>query len=203
MVEDGTMVPIPVYLDSPLAARVTEVFRRFSHLFNQETRARLERGDDPFAFPGLTVVAHTGESRALHHAPGPKVIIAGAGMSGGGRIRAHELAFLPQKSTRMLFVGYQTPGSLGRRIADGEKKVRIDGEWVRVRAHISALSGYSGHADREQLLSYVEGAGDGLERTFVAMGEPRSSLFFAQRVKDFLGVEASVPQYGEHAELEL
>lgn len=203
MVEDGSMQPIPVYLDSPLAIRVTEVFRRFTKLLNDDARGRFERGDDPFSFEGLKVIPHTGESRAIHSTPDPKVIIAGAGMSGGGRIRAHEKEYLGRKDASILFVGYQTPGSLGRRIHDGEKRVTIDGEHVRVRASVASLSGYSGHADRDQLLSYVEGAGETLEEVFVTMGEPRASLFLAQRIKDFLGVEARVPEKGDTVELAL
>ena len=122
-----------------------------------------------------------------------QVILAGAGMSSGGRIRAHERRYLDDPNASVLLVGYQTPGSLGRRIQDGEKHVTIDGEEVRVRAKVSMLSGYSGHADRDQLLSFVEKAGDSLEKVFVVMGEPKASMFLAQRVKDFLGVEAIVP----------
>lgn len=203
MVEDGSMQPIPVYLDSPLASRVTEVFRRHAKLFNDSARARMESGDDLFAFPGLRVVHDAAQSREIHTAPGAKVIIAGAGMSGGGRVRSHEKEYLAQKSTTLLFVGYQTPGSLGRRIQDGDKHIEIDGERIHVRADIRSLTGYSGHADREQLLTYVEGAGEPLEKAFIAMGEPRAALFLAQRVQDFLGVEAVVPQKGQSFPLNL
>lgn len=203
MVEDGSMAEIPVFLDSPLAVRVTEVFRRYKELLNPDARAHFERGDDPFSFPGLKITPHTGDSRRIHREPDPKVIIAGAGMSAGGRIRDHEREYLPHKDATVLFVGYQAPGSLGRRIQDGEKRVIIDGEHIRVRASTMSLTGYSGHADRDQLLSFVEGAGERLQKVFVTMGEPKSSMFFAQRVKDFLGVEALVPKRGDSFELEL
>jgi metallo-beta-lactamase family protein len=203
LIESGAMKPVPVYLDSPLAARVTDVFRRHTKLFNESARSHFERGDDTFTFLGFKVVKLTGDSRALHEEKGPMVIIAGAGMSGGGRVRAHEKHYLPQKNAAILFVGYQTPGSLGRRIQDGEKQVTIDGERIRVRASVGSLTGYSGHADREQLLTFVESAGESLERVFVTMGEPKSALFLAQRVKDFLGVDAVVPKQGDSAQLEL
>jgi metallo-beta-lactamase family protein len=203
MVERREMTPIPVYLDSPLAIRITDVFRKHRALFNDRTNERFKMNDDPFAFPELTVTLNARESRRIHSAPDPKVIIAGAGMSEGGRIRAHEKEFLPRKDASILFVGYQTPGSLGRRILDGEKKVRIDDDYVRVRASVASLTGYSGHADRDQLLTFVEAGGEQLKKVFVTMGEPRSSMFFAQRVRDFLGVDAVVPGKGESHEVDL
>lgn len=203
MIEGGSMQPLPVFLDSPLAIRITDVFRAHRGLFNEVTRERFGRADDPFAFPGLRVTLNAVDSRQIFSAPDPKIIIAGAGMSEGGRIRAHEKEYLPRKDSMILFVGYQTPGSLGRRILDGQKKVMIDGEYVHVRASVRSLTGYSGHADRDQLLSFAEGAGKPLKKVFVTMGEPRSSLFFAQRVQDFLGIEAIVPEKGDTQEIDL
>ncbi|MHB1086895.1 MAG: MBL fold metallo-hydrolase RNA specificity domain-containing protein [Minisyncoccota bacterium] len=203
MVESGSMAPIPVFLDSPLAIRVTDVFRRYKELLNPALRARFEGGDDPFSFPGLKVTPNIGQSRDIHKEPDPKIIIAGAGMSGGGRIREHEREYLPLKNSTLLFVGYQAPGSLGRRIQDGEKHVVIDDEHIRIKATVSALTGYSGHADRDQLLSFVEGGGEKLRKVYVTMGEPKASLFLAQRIKDFLGVEAIVPEKDDSLEIEL
>ncbi len=201
MIEERIMQPIPVYLDSPLAIQVTDIFRKYKNLLNPETQTHFEKEGDPFSFESLTLTPHTGESSAIHKAPNPKIIIAGAGMSSGGRIRVHEKYYLGDKHATLLFVGYQTPGSLGRRIQDGEKRVLIDGEQTHVYARIASLSGYSGHADRDQLLNFVDRAGESIERVFVTMGEPRASLFFAQRVRDFLGVDAVVPQAGESFEI--
>lgn len=203
MVEDGSMPAIPIYLDAPLAIRVTEVFRRYFDYMNPEVQARTGEGDDPFMFPGLSVIRDTRESFAIHASPDPKVIIAGAGMSAGGRIRAHEKQYLPDKKAGVLFVGYQAPGSLGRRIQDGAKSVDIDGDKVRVHAHIDTLTGYSGHADRDQLMDFVESTGESLQRVFVTMGEPKVSNFFAQRLKDFLDVDAAVPEAGQTFNIEL
>ncbi|MDP2648466.1 MAG: MBL fold metallo-hydrolase, partial [bacterium] len=136
MVEDGQMRSLPIYLDSPLARRVTDVFRKYPKLFNGIAQARIESGDDLFSFPGLEVIKNTGESRAIHKTRNPKIIIAGAGMSSGGRIRSHEREYLGDKNATVLFVGYQTPGSLGRRIQDGTREVEIDGTRVKVRAQI-------------------------------------------------------------------
>ena len=148
------------------------------------------------------VVSTADGSHAIHRAPDPKVIIAGAGMSGGGRVRAHEKYYLGKKSTTLLFVGYQASGTLGRRLQEGENKVVIDKEHVKVHAHVSALTGYSGHADRDQLLQFIEQVGTSLKKVFITMGEPRASLFLAQRARDFLGVDAVVPQQGESCEIE-
>lgn len=203
MMGDGSMQSIPVFLDAPLAIRVTEIFRKYPQLMNEEIQARLAKGDDPFSFPGLTLTRHTGESRAIHKESDPKVIIAGAGMSGGGRIRSHEKEYLSSKHATVLFSGYQAPGTLGRRLADGEKKVKIDDAYIRVHAHIEQLTGYSGHADRDQLLQVIEEAAPTLTRAFVTMGEPKSSLFLAQRAQEFLSVDAVVPVHGETQTLEL
>ncbi len=202
MIEEGTIESIPVYLDAPLAIRVTEIYRAHKELFNESARERFADGRDPFSFSSLKLTREVSESEAIHRVRGPKIVIAGAGMSGGGRIRVHEKYYLSDKHAAILFVGYQTPASLGRRIQDGEKRLEIDGEHVRVCAHIETLSGYSGHADRDQLLSFVEHAAEKLERVFVTMGEPRSSLFFSQRVRDFLGIDAVAPDAGQSFEIE-
>jgi metallo-beta-lactamase family protein len=197
MMEEGRMQPISVYLDAPLATRVTDVFRQYLDSMNAAVRGRAERGDDPFSFPGLTVIEGPVQSQAIHEMPGAKVIIAGAGMSVGGRIRGHEKRYLPDKTASVLFVGYQAPGSLGRRIQDGARSVDIDGERVAIRAQIDTLTGYSGHADRDQLVAFVEAAGASLSRVFVTMGEPKASSFLSQRLRDFLGVEVVVPEPGQ------
>lgn len=203
MIEDGSLQPIPVYLDSPLAIRVTDVFRKYPLLFNSAVREHIARGDDPFSFKGLSVIRQTNESHAIHRAPDPKVIIAGAGMSGGGRIRAHEKFYLGDRRTSVLFVGYQAPGTLGRRLQEGGGQVTIDGERIQVRARIASLTGYSGHADRDQLLGFIEDVGPSLKTAFITMGEPRASLHLAQRAHDFLGTHAIVPQKDESFEIEL
>ncbi|MDO8576560.1 MAG: MBL fold metallo-hydrolase, partial [bacterium] len=181
MMEEGALAPIPVYLDSPLAVEVTGVFRKYRNLLNPAAQEHFSEHGDPFSFRSLKLTRGVSESRAIHAAPSPKIIIAGAGMSHGGRIPVHEKYYLGDKHATILFVGYQVPGSLGRRIEDGEKRVEIDGEHIRIYAKRETLTGYSGHADREQLLTFVERVGEKLERVFVTMGEPHSSMFLAQR----------------------
>ena len=201
LLSSGSMPKIPVYLDSPLAIRVTEIFRRYANLMNPKARGHFANGN-PFSFPGLILTSEISESNAIHHSPNPKIIIAGAGMSHGGRVRRHEKRYLGDNHTTILFVGYQAPGSLGRRIEDGDRRVEVDGEHVTVRARIETITGYSGHKDRDGLLDFAESAGDSLEKVFVTMGEPKSSLFLAQRVQDFLNVEAIVPDKGKSFKIE-
>ncbi len=203
MIADGSMAPLPVYLDSPLANRVTPVFRAYAEDLNDEAKAKIASGGDLFTFPGLSITKNKHESAAIHKEENPKVIIAGAGMSAGGRIRAHEAQYLGDKNATVLFVGYQAPGTLGRRLQDGAPKVHIDGEYIRVHAEIASLTGYSGHADRDQLMQFVENVGESLEKVFVTMGETKASLFLGQRIKDFLGIEAIVPKKGESQEIDL
>jgi len=200
LIVSGKMQPIPVYLDAPLAERITGVFRKYKNLLNPAAQEEFSHGDI-FSFPGFVEVVTTDHSHAIHAKPDPKVIIAGAGMSSGGRIRAHEKRYLPDAKASILFTGYQSPGSLGRRIQEGAKKVHIDNDSVAVRASVSSLTGYSGHKDRDGLLEFVEQAGESLEKVFVAMGEPKAALFLAQRIRDFLGVEAVAPQANETLEV--
>jgi metallo-beta-lactamase family protein len=195
LVEQGHIAPIDVYLDSPLAIKVLEVYKRYPTYYNEATQARLAH-DDIFDFNHLALTPHTEESAKIPLAPSPKVIIAGSGMSHGGRVRAHEKHYLSDTQATLLFVGYQTVGSLGRRIKDGAKEVTIDGEKVKVKAHIAELSGYSAHKDMNALIDFVGEAAPTLVQVFVAMGEPKTSLFLTQRLRDFVGVNAVAPHEG-------
>lgn len=202
MVENGALAPIPVYLDAPLAIRVTDVYANRKDAMNDAVRERYARGDDPFSFKGLTLTLERRDSEAIHASGNPKIIIAGAGMSHGGRIREHERMYLSDKHTTVLFVGYQSPGSLGRRILDGAHEVEIDGVRVKVRAKTETIFSYSGHKDRDGLLAFAGEAAQSAKKIFVAMGEPRASLFLAQRIRDFYGVDAVVPRHGQSFEIE-
>lgn len=202
MVESGAIAPIPVYLDAPLAIRVTEVYERRMDDMNDAVKERHARGDAPFSFTGLKITPERRDSEAIHASASPKVIIAGAGMSHGGRIREHERMYLGDKNATILFVGYQSPGSLGRRILDGAKEVEIDGALVKVRAKTETIFSYSGHKDRDGLVAFAAEAQKSAKRIFVAMGEPRASLFLAQRIRDFYGLDTVVPGNGQSFEIE-
>src|SRR5690606_14635585 len=202
LVEKGEVEAIPVFLDSPLAIEVTDIYRARTKYLKDGVRRQIEGGDDIFDFPKLKFTKTMSESSEIDRTKGPKVIIAGSGMSHGGRIRRHERNYLSDPSTIVLLVGYQSVGSLGRRLKDGASTVTIDGEKVKVKAEIASIQGWSGHADRDQLLSFVEKGGEKAERIFVAMGEERASLFLVQRLRDYLGLNAVAPSAGEVVEIE-
>lgn len=202
MVEKDGMEPLPVFLDSPLAIKVTEVYRRFTTYLKDAIQQQIKSGDDIFAFEGLSFTRSVKDSRDIKKEQGAKIIIAGSGMSHGGRIMDHEQTFLEDPSTILLLVGYQSVGSLGRRLQDGVSKVKIFGKEVRVRAKIAQIRGFSGHADREQLIDLVAVGDDAVKKIFVAMGEEKSSLHLVQRLREYLGVNAIAPEEGQSFSIE-
>lgn len=201
-VEQGEIEPLPVFLDSPLAINVTELYRKHTKYLKKEVQEQIKSGDDIFDFSGLSFTRTVEDSREINKTKGAKIIIAGSGMSHGGRILGHEQRYLEDKKTILLLVGYQAVGSLGRLLHDGAKRVRIDGQDVRVRAKVARIRGYSGHADRDQLVDFVAEGGEGVKEVFVTMGEERASLFLTQRLRDYLGVNASVPELGAVKEID-
>ncbi|HEX8947072.1 MAG TPA: MBL fold metallo-hydrolase [Candidatus Paceibacterota bacterium] len=194
----GELPEIPVFLDSPLAIRVTEVYRRWGpEYFKQATQDEIKREGDIFDFPFLKKTISRDESNRIQEVHGPKLIIAGAGMSHGGRIGSHEARYLPDPTTTLLIVGYQAPGSPGRLMQDGAPRVRLGGRDIRVRAHVEILEGWSGHADRDELMDFASHALPRAKVIFTALGEPSTERFLAQRIRGFLGGNALVPQAGE------
>lgn len=200
LMEESIIPRIPIFVDSPLAASVTEVFERYRNAMRPEVA---QKKGPLFSFSGLSVVPDRESSAKIGQAPGPKIIIAGSGMSEGGRVVAHEAALLPHKENTLLLVGYQAAGSLGRLLEEGNKRVSIFGKDVRVRARVERITGYSGHRDREGLLEFVEPLARRLTKVFVVMGEPGASMHLAQRLHDYLGVTPHVPERGESADIGL
>ena len=195
LVESKAIAPIKTFLDSPLAIRVTEVYRKSVGFLKEEVQKQIEGGDDIFAFDGLSFTETVKESSQIARIDGPKIIIAGSGMSHGGRIRNHEKEYLGDTNAMVLLVGYQAVGSIGRLLQDGAKQVFIDKVKVKVRAKIATIRGYSGHADRDQLVEFVHtGLTEKTKQIFVTMGEERSSLFLTQRLRDYLGAPAIAPE---------
>lgn len=203
--ENDTIANLPVFIDSPLAFRVTEVYKKYAvNDFNDTVKNEIRAGDDVFDFPRLRFTVRAEDSDNIRRTPNPKIIIAGSGMSHGGRIVRHEKNHLSDPNTVLLLVGYQVVGSLGRQLEDGAKKVNIFGETVIVRAKIEKINGYSSHKDSDNLVKFVEtvaGAGN-LKKIFVVMGELKSSLFLVQRLRDELGVDAVHPKGESSVDLE-
>ena len=199
MMKARTIPDVAVYMDSPLADKVTHIYRDNPEYLRDDIKIMLAKGDDPFSFRTLKVTVNKEASSAIDHAPTPKVIIAGAGMSHGGRIRHHEERYLGDPTTTVLLVGYQVAGSLGRRIRDGARVVEINHKKVRVRANVEVVDGYSAHADRDDLLQFAEAIKP--KKAFVVLGETEASTFLAQRISGFLGIPAHVPREGETVDL--
>jgi metallo-beta-lactamase family protein len=193
---------VPVFLDSPLALRVTDIYRKFTEDFNEFARTQIFNGDDIFKFPRLKLTRQASESQDINNMPNPKIIMAGSGMSNGGRILNHERHFLPLADTMVILVGYQAVGTLGRQIQDGVKQVTINGEELEVRASRVMINGYSAHKDSDHLVDFVFHTAKKLLKVFPVMGENKSSMFLAQRLKDELGINATLPQLGQSFDLE-
>jgi metallo-beta-lactamase family protein len=191
-----------VFLDSPMAINITEVFKRHSELFDKEMTRLIHQHKSPFDFPSLKMVQTVDESKALNHIKGTIMIIAGSGMCAGGRVKHHLAANVSQRENTILFVGYQAIGTLGRQILDGAKKVRIFGQQYPVRAKIARIHGFSSHADRDELFRWLEGLKGAPRKVFVVHGEPVAAQRFSQFLREKKGWEISVPEYGAEATLE-
>ncbi len=201
--ESGALPSVPVFLDSPLASHVTDIYEKVVNLYNDKTQTDIKAGDNIFKFPKLIETIKSKASHEIENIKGPKIILAGSGMSTAGRVQNHEAIYLPNPNATILFVGYQSPGTLGREISEGRKVVEIKGERVQVRAHIEQIDGFSGHKDSNNLVEFVSHSAETLKKVFVTMGEPKSSIFLAQRLKDELEIEAVVPERGKIYELDL
>ncbi len=202
LVENNIVPAMPVFLDSPLSIKLTEIYLRSDKFFNKTAQDLIKSGDNLFDFPGLIKTPETEDSKDILKVPSPKIIIAGSGMSNGGRVLHHEKNYLPDKKNILLLTGYQTMGTMGRMIQDGAKKVRIMGQDVFIRAKIVFIDGYSGHKDSSHLVEFVENTAEKVKKVFVTMGEPKSSMFLTQRLNDELGVRAHAPDSGEHVFLD-
>lgn len=200
--ESKQIAPIPVFLDSPLAIKVTEIYSQYTEYLKDAVQAQIAAGDDIFDFPKLSFTRTMKDSREIDEVRGAKIIIAGSGMSHGGRILEHEKKYLEDPKTTLLLVGYQAVGSLGRLLGDGAQKVRILDTDVKVKAKIAHIHGYSGHADRDQLVEFVSKGSEKAKKVFVCMGEEKSALFLVQRLRDYLGVNAVAPSLDESIEID-
>lgn len=197
LIEGGEISSVPVFFDSPLAIRLTKIYEEEFENFNEHVKSEIKNGDNVFNFPKLNVTMHQSESEIIHKTSGPKIIISASGMSEGGRVVNHEKHYLPDPKNAILFIGYQVSGSLGRAIKDGAKTINIDGKKIPIKAEIITVDGYSSHKDSDGLLDFVENTADSLKKVFVVMGEPKSALFLAQKIRDNLGIDAYHPEEGE------
>ncbi len=202
MMKNKEIPQMRVFLDSPLAIKLTKVFKKYTKYYNQKTQDIINSGDDIFSFPGLSITMETEDSIEILHEPMPKVIIAGSGMSQGGRIIHHEHNYITNPKSTLLLTGYQAVGTLGRVIEEGHKTIRIAGDEVPVRARIAKILGYSGHKDSDSIIKWLGSAAPKLKKLFIVLGEPGSSSFLAQKVHDEYGTNVVLPERGDSIELD-
>lgn len=190
-----------VFMDSPMAIGITEVFKNHPELFDEEMTRLMNQGDSPFDFPGLKMTRTAQESKAINRIRGTAIIIAGSGMCTGGRIKHHLIRNISRPESTILFVGYQANGTLGRQILEGAKEVRILGRMHPVEARIGKINGFSAHADRDELLRWLSGLQRPPRHVFVTHGEPAAAHHFANLLVE-KNWKASVPNYNDQAILD-
>jgi len=201
MVNSDKLPAIPVYIDSPLAISATEIFRRNRDCFDKETQKILLEGDSPLDFNSLHFSRTSKESKQLARETG-SIIISASGMCTAGRIKYHLRDNLYKQEASVIFVGYQAEGTLGRRIIEGAKQVRLYGKDVKVNARIHTLGGFSAHADRDGLIAWLSNINNPDLKVFVVHGEEKASLSFAETVRERVGVTAYVPMWGETVDVD-
>ncbi|MPM37758.1 Ribonuclease [bioreactor metagenome] len=188
---------IPVYIDSPLATKATEIFKQNANVFDDEARRCILEGDNPLEFENLHFTQSVEESKILNASKEPKIIISASGMCEAGRIKHHLKHHLWKKESSIVFVGYQAEGTLGRKLVDGEKYVKVLGEEIRVNAQIHNVQGFSGHADKNALLEWLRGFSDKPKKVFLVHGEAESKLSFAEEIEKTLKLSCIIPEYNK------
>lgn len=199
---EGSIPRIPVYIDSPLAISATEIFRQNNQWFNDETRELIESGKTPLDFPNLTFTRTTEESKRLNAKARGSIIISASGMCTAGRIKFHLQNNLYKPQSSILFVGYQAEGTLGRNLVEGTERVRVYGEDIVVKAKIYTLGGFSGHADRDELLDWMGSIKNDNLKVFVVHGEETAAKNFSETIKEKFNYETYVPHWGEIVDLD-
>lgn len=191
-----------VFLDSPMASRITKVFQNHPELYDKEMTELIKRHKSPFDLPGLQMAGTANESKAINEIRETIMVIAGSGMCTGGRVKHHLVNNISQSNNTIMFVGYQAVGTLGRSIVDGIKKVRILGIKRSIKAKIVRIQGFSAHADRNELLDWLKELDAPPRGVFVIHGETKSAKSFGQFAKEQTGWNISVPEYQDQVVLD-
>ena len=193
---------LKVFLDSPMASRVTRVFQNHPELFDKEMTEFVKRHKSPFDLPGLKMAGTAKESKSINHIKGTVMVIAGSGMCTGGRVKHHLVNNISRPENTIMFVGYQATGTLGRSIVDGAEQVRILGEKHKVKAKIVRVHGFSAHADRNELLEWLREFDVAPRGVFVVHGETESARSFGDYVREQTSWKVTVPAYEERKVLD-
>ncbi len=201
LVESGKVPALPVFLDSPMAIDVIEVFKKHKQYLSDELLGHYKKGDDPFLFSKLQLTESSIESKKINIMPGPKVIVAGSGMMNGGRVIHHLKRVLPDANSTVLIVGYQVDGTLGRRVQNKERTIVVDGRRVPLRCEVIKIETYSAHADQTQLLGWLGRFSPKPSQVRLVHGDQISLHAFEQMVAEKLGITARPARYGETLEV--
>jgi metallo-beta-lactamase family protein len=199
-IENRLISGLPVYLDSPMASKATEVFRKYPNFYDEDARRLMDKGDDPFDFPSLHKTDSAEESKRLVSKRGI-AIIAGSGMCNGGRIIHHLRNNIESRKTHIIFVGYQVEGTLGRRILEGEPTVKIFGQDFENNAISHTLGGFSAHGDKEDLKYWLRSFGHTPKQIFITHGDAEIANEFAQEIATELSIETLVPDLYDEVKL--
>jgi len=206
LLRDNRIPHLPLYLDSPMASRASDVYLRHPEVYDEETAKLLRSGDSPLEYPGEEFTNSVDQSKAIRTKPRPMMIVASSGMLTGGRIMHHLKDFLPDPACTLLFIGYQAEGTLGRHLQTGGKTARIDHQEWEVKCRVVSISGFSAHADEHELSAWLAhfataggtDASDGRpKRVFLVHGDPDAASAFADRVRREIGFEVALPRYRE------
>jgi metallo-beta-lactamase family protein len=196
--ENEKRIPIlPVCVDSPMAAAATRAYAARTEDQDDEYADALKTNPTPLRTHSMLACSTRDESKRVNAMEGARVIIAASGMMNGGRILHHALRLLPDENATVVFVGYQAAGTLGRRVADGEKQVKVLGQWVPVRCKTEKIGGFSAHADWKEIVRWLEGMPSPPQKVFITHGEPRAAEAMAGRIRDRFGWDVAVPAYGD------
>ncbi len=193
----GLLPDIPIYLDSPLAIKATEIFRQHKAHYDKEALAIVEKGFDPLDMPNLKFTPNTADSIAINEKPGPAIVMAGNGMCTAGRIKHHLKHNLWRPGASLVIVGYQAQGTTGRRIVEGAKHVKMFREEVAVAAKVFTIGGFSAHADQSDLLDWVGHFAESKPKVFPVHGEPHACQVLAKKIEERYGLETHVPRWRE------
>jgi len=200
--ENEKRIPVlPVCVDSPMAAAATQAYARRTEEQDDEYARALKTNPTPLRTHSMLACSTRQDSKNINRMEGARIIISASGMMNGGRILHHALRLLPDENATVVFVGYQAAGTTGRRVQDGEKQVKILGQWVPVRCKLEKIGGFSAHADWKEVVRWLEGMPTPPKKVFVTHGEPEAAEAMANRIRERFGWAIEAPQYGEKFEL--
>lgn len=201
--KSGKIPTIPVFVDSPMAIDTTKIFRQHIAEMNISARVLTLQGEKIFQPSKLQFCKTRQESKAINKQHSRAIIISASGMATGGRILHHLKERLPNPANTLLFIGYQAEGTRGRHILEGGTEVKIHGEYVPVKAHVESISGFSGHADYQEILAWLMGFNRPPKKTFLVHGEPEAARALKEKIETRFGWEVVIPQFGETFELDV